>query len=124
MPRFVKRIELGFGEKPGGAGLRFEPAGLTVLVGPNNSGKTTVLRGVAAIAVGNPPSEIVRAIERVMPKDPAELEGWLRPCASEFLSGTPGRAGLRWHRQTEGDRDVHRPAGRLRQGAPIGASGI
>ncbi|MED5369677.1 MAG: AAA family ATPase [Myxococcota bacterium] len=48
MPVFGK-VELNFGSEPGGESLSFQPGVLTLVVGPNNSGKSLFLRELAGV---------------------------------------------------------------------------
>lgn len=44
----ITKLELSFGAKPGTPALDFAPGPVTVFVGPNNSGKSLVLREIGA----------------------------------------------------------------------------
>ncbi len=67
----IKRVFLKFGPFGAGVPLAFEPSAMTVFVGPNNSGKSLVLRELQQYAEQGPQQTrlIVEGIELILPSD-------------------------------------------------------
>lgn len=63
----------------GGDRVDFEPAGVTVIAGANNCGKSTMLRELSALLLGQDgnPRMIVGSVERVMEGEAADFGDWL-----------------------------------------------
>src|SRR5689334_20913451 len=81
----VSRIVLRAGSTPGAQPTDFQPGHVTVIVGPNNSGKSLMLREIESWATGNqtppvspwPGGTVVASIDGVFPADEAALRAAL-----------------------------------------------
>lgn len=79
LKRMLKTIRLKFGSNPVSAPLSFDPGNVTIFVGPNNSGKSLMLREIESYINAGSPS-VHQIIESVTPKElePEDAEKLIR----------------------------------------------
>lgn len=71
----LKEVLLKFGEEPGAQPLRIRPGAMTVLVGPNNSGKSLTLRELKTFIATprtNNPTVPFRIVANIIPRLPVD----------------------------------------------------
>lgn len=93
----IKKLKFKSGSAPGKTELEFECPNVTVLVGPNNSGKSQTLREIELICRGqNPVCTILDSIELEWPETYEELMALLKPQITDPPRNNTPEVGSFW----------------------------
>ena len=95
----VKRLDFKAGGAPGTSPLTIHPSNITILVGPNNSGKSLALREIESWCMGENNDRLLLAnIEVEFPTDPVVAQKLLDPFKVDSHGVNPENIHLSQHR--------------------------
>lgn len=100
MSIYIEKLSFVSGHKIDSPSLEFSPGNVTILVGPNNSGKSQALKDIDDLCKGSNISKVVKSVEITRLQTTEEIEALLEPHEQKSLpNGNPLPSGNRFFSQ-------------------------